>query len=258
MRMSSDLLDGLLRAPAPRPKQPTSRERAAMNRHRVLCAVAEHGHLRCVDLAAACWQGARFGEQMAQRTVRALVESGELKPRANALGGTSVVLTRPGAAALELRGIEAHHGLDLAVSGPTFRHGALTSRWCIHKQAEGFQAFTEYAIANGRAPLSREALFKRLGRHVDAVLIKGDKLYVCETESAAKERGGPHANRRHGRARRPPAAPRLAARARRRVHRLRRRAEPRRSASPRPLASAGSATTTPTRPRLPAASRWPA
>jgi hypothetical protein len=184
--MTSDLLDGLLRAPAPRPKQPTSRERAAMNKHRVLCAVAEHGHLRCTDLAAACWQGARFGEQMAQRTVRALVESGELKPRANALGGTSFVLTRPGAAALEVRGIAAHHGLDLAVNGPTFRHTALTSRWCIHKQAQGFQAFTEYAIANGRAPLSREALFKRLGRHVDAALIKGDKLYACETESAPK------------------------------------------------------------------------
>lgn len=90
------------------------------------------------------------------------------------------------AAALELRGSEARHGLDLAVSGPTFRHGALTSRWCIHKQTQGFQAFTEYAIANGRAPLSREALFKRLGRHVDAALIKGDKLYACEAGSAAK------------------------------------------------------------------------
>jgi len=187
MRLTSDLLDGLLRAPAPRPKQPTARERAAMNRHRVLCAVAEHGHLRCTDLAAACWPGAKFGEQMAQRTVRALIEAGHLKARTNALGsGQSVVLTRPGAAELEVRGIAAHHGLDLAVCGATFRHGALTSRWCIHKQAEGFRAFTEYAIANGRAPLSREALFKRLGRHVDAALIRGDKLYACETESAAK------------------------------------------------------------------------
>jgi hypothetical protein len=125
---------------------------------------------------------------MAQRTVRALVAAGELMPRRNALGGTSAVCTRPGAAALEVRGIAAHHGLDLAVSGSAFRHSALTSRWCIHKRSQGFQSFTEYAIAQGRAPpLSRELLFQRLGRHVDAVLVRGDKLYACETESAPKD-----------------------------------------------------------------------
>ena len=187
MRLTSDLLDGLLRAPAPKPKQPTARERAAMNKHRVLCAVADHGHLRCTDLAAACWPGARFGEQMAQRTVRALIQAGHLKARTNALGsGQSVVLTRPGAAALEVRGVAAHHGLDLAVSGATFRHSALSSRWCLHKRSEGFQAFNEYAIANGHAPLSRELLLKRYGKHCDAVLVKGDKLWLAETESAPK------------------------------------------------------------------------
>jgi len=187
MRVSPDALAGLLRPPPPKPKQPTSRERAAANRLCVLQAVAEHGSLRCSDLAAACWPAARFGEQMAQRTVRGLVEAGELMPRRNALGGTSLVCTRPGAAALEVRGIAAHHGLDLAVSGPAFRHGALTSRWCIHKRAQGFQTYTEYAIAQGRAPLSRELLFQRLGRHVDAVLVRGDKLYAVETESAPKD-----------------------------------------------------------------------
>lgn len=186
MRLTPELLDGLLRAPAPRPKLPPARERAALNRHRVLCAVAEHGSLRCTDLAAACWPGARYGLQMAQRTVRLLAQAGHLKTRPNALGGQSFVLTRPGAAELELRGITAHHGLDLAVSGPTYRHAALTARWCIAKRAEGFQTYTEYAIAAGRAPLDRERLFRRLGRHVDAVLAKGDKLYAVETESAAK------------------------------------------------------------------------
>ena len=189
MRVSSDALAGLLRPPPPKPKQPTARERAAANRLRVLQAVAEHGSLRCADLAAACWPGARYGEQMAQRTVRALVAAGELMPRRNALGGVSVVLTRPGTAALEVRGVVAHHGLDLSVSGPAFRHSALTARWCIHKRSQSFQTFTEYAIAQGRAPLSRELLFKRLGRHVDAVLIKGDKLYAVETESAPKDTG---------------------------------------------------------------------
>jgi hypothetical protein len=37
------------------------------NRLRVLQAVAEHGHLRCADLAAACRPGAKYGKQMAQR-----------------------------------------------------------------------------------------------------------------------------------------------------------------------------------------------
>lgn len=189
MRLSPDALAGLLRPQSPKPKLPAARERAAANRLRVLCAVGEHGHLRCADLAVACWPGAKYGEQMAQRTVRSLVQRGELKARRNAHGGTSFVLTRPGAAALELRGITAHHGPDLASvsgSGSTFAHFSLTSRWCLHKRAQGFQTFTEYALMNERAPLARELLFKRLGRHVDAVLVKGDKLYACETESAPK------------------------------------------------------------------------
>jgi hypothetical protein len=115
MRMTSDVLGGLLRPLAAKPKtrQPTSRERAAANRLRVLQAVAEHGHLRCADLAC-CWPGARYGGQMAQRTVRALVATGELMARRNAHGGLSYVLTRVGAGVLEVRGIAARHGLDLA------------------------------------------------------------------------------------------------------------------------------------------------
>lgn len=69
MRVTSDVLGGLLRpvAAKPKPRQPTSRERAQANRLRVLPAVAEHGHLRCADLAT-CWLDAKYGEQMAQRT----------------------------------------------------------------------------------------------------------------------------------------------------------------------------------------------
>lgn len=191
MRVTSDVLGGLLRPPAPPPKQPTSRERAAMNRLRVLQAVAEHGHLRCSDLAAACWPGAKYGEQMSQRCVRALVEAGELMPRRNCHGGLSYVLTRPGAAALEVRGIEARHGLDLAsVSGPTFTHNALTARWCLHKRGEGFDTFTEYALMNanttGRAPVSAQQLLKRYGKLPDAMLVRGDRLWLVETESAPK------------------------------------------------------------------------
>ena len=187
MRLSPhDVLGALLRKPAPPPKLPTSRQRAALNRLRVLQAVAQHGHLRCADLAL-CWPGARYAEQMAQRTVRVLVHSGDLKARANALGGLSYVLTRPGAAALEVRGVDARHGLDLAsVSGPTYRHHALTSRWCLHKTAQGYAPFTEYAIVNGHAPLTRAQLLQRFKKMPDAVLVKGEQLWLVETESAPK------------------------------------------------------------------------
>lgn len=107
MRVSSDFIGGLLRPPAPKPKLPTARERAAANRLNVLRAVAEHGSLRCSDLAAACWPAATFGEQMAQRTVRALVAAGELMPRRNALGGVSFVL---------------NSGVRGAIAPPTRRH----------------------------------------------------------------------------------------------------------------------------------------
>lgn len=187
MRVSSDMLTGLLRAPPAPPKQPTARERAAANRLRVLQAVAQHGHLRTADLAAACWPAAKYGEQMAQRTVRVLLAAGDLLARRNAHGGVSYVLTRPGAAALEVRGISARHGLDLAsVAGPTFRHHALTARWCLHKQAQGWQAFSEYALQNGQAPVTAQQLLRRYGKLPDAVLVRGDKLWLAETESAPK------------------------------------------------------------------------
>ena len=187
MRMSPEgVLGSLLRKPAPPPKQPTARERAAMNRLRVLKAVALHGHLRCADLAT-CWPGAKYGEQMAQRTVRTLVKTGELKARTNCHGGTSYVLTRPGAAALEVRGIAARHGIDLAsVSGPTFTHHALTNRWCLHMASQGYQAYSEYALVNGYAPVTRVQLLQRFKKMPDAVLVRGDKLWLCETESAPK------------------------------------------------------------------------
>jgi hypothetical protein len=186
MRLSPDALAGLLRPPAQPPKRPTSRERAAANRLSVLRTVAEHGHLRCADLAT-CWPGARYAQQMAQRTVRSLVESGELMPRRNAHGGLSYVLTRVGAAALEVRGIAARHGLDLAsVSGPTCTHFCLTSRWCLHKRSQGFDTFTEYALVNGQAPVTAQQLLKRYGKLPDAVLVRGERLWLCETESSPK------------------------------------------------------------------------
>lgn len=188
MRVTQDFLGELLRPAAARPKAPTSRERAAANRLAVLRTVAAHGHLRCADLGAACWPGARYGLQMAQRTVRGLVEAGELLARRNAHGvSMSYVLTRPGVAALELHGVPARHGLDLAsVSGPTYAHFALTARAVIHKKAQGYEAWSEYAILTGQAPVSAAQLRARLRKMPDFVVVRGTRLWLGETESAPK------------------------------------------------------------------------
>jgi hypothetical protein len=186
MEISPEMTMAGLQARDPSWRQPTARERADANRLRVLQTVAEHGHLRCADLAT-CWPGAKYPEQMAQRKVRALVDAGELLGRRNAHGGTSYVLTRPGAAALELRGIKARHGLDLAsVRGATFTHHALTSRWCLHKRSQGVEAWHEHAIVNGLAPVSAEQLVAVYRKLPDAILIRGNRLTLCETEVAPK------------------------------------------------------------------------
>jgi hypothetical protein len=74
----------------------------------------------------------------------------------------------------------------ISVAGPTFTHNALTARWCLHKRSQGFEAFTEYALQNGQAPVSAQQLLKRFGKLPDAVLVRGERLWLVETESAPK------------------------------------------------------------------------
>lgn len=136
--------------------------------------------------------GPRYGLQIAQRAVRVLVEqTGELVARRNCHGGTSLVLTRKGVVTLELHGVAVRHGLDLAnVSGSTYAHFALTARWCLHKQAQGFEVRSEYALVMGQAPVSAQQLRSRLRKMPDAVLVKGTRLWLVETESAPKATAG--------------------------------------------------------------------
>lgn len=186
VRLEATELGALLRPASRRRHVPSAIERSVANGLKVLAALADFGALTCADLAAACWPRTVYGEQMAQRTVRALLRAGQVAERTSSLGTRVLVLTRPGAAALEVRGTAAHHGLDLAVGGANYRHSALTAAWCIRRRLLGFDVYTERAIASGRAPVSREVLFKRFGKHADAALIRGDNLYLCETESAPK------------------------------------------------------------------------
>ncbi len=182
----SDIAE-LLYKPATPAKRLTARAVAAMNRLKVLTAVSRYGHLTAADLAAAVWPRAKYGRQMSQRTVRSLLHTGELAVRTNSLGLRSYVLTRPGAAFLEVRGFAARHGLDISsVSGATYRHSALCSRYCIEKENEGFSAWHEYAIAQGAAPVNQRQLIEGYGKLPDAVLTQGDLMWMVEVESAPK------------------------------------------------------------------------
>jgi hypothetical protein len=185
--ISREDVNALLRQRAVPAKQVTSRARSAANRRACLRMVARMGSITCADLAAAVWPNAKYANQMSQRTVRALIRSGELARRISALGTPAFVLTRPGAAFLEVRGIPARHGLDLNPAGPGFRHAAMTTRFIIEMEKLGFHGWHEYAIAQGTAPLTQTELLESYGKLPDAILTKGSLIYMVECENAPKQ-----------------------------------------------------------------------
>ena len=184
---SSEDVKALLRAPRPKPPRQSPRAVAKVKQLRTLDAISRYGHLRCAEIAAAVFPSAKYSVQLSQRVVKKLLARGQIASRRNSLGTTSYVLTRRGAAELELNGKAARHGLDIsAVTGGTCRHSVLCARYCIEQEKVGFTAWHEYAILQGRAPISKEQLIESYGKLPDAVLIKADKLWLVEVESAAK------------------------------------------------------------------------
>ena len=114
-------------------------------------------------------------------------ERAEVASRLNSIGTRTFVLTRRGAAALDLLGVSAHHGMELcSVAGATFIHRAIGTAHGITKAEQGFEAFGEHAIAQGAAPASREALVKRFRKLPDLLLVRGDKVTWVEVEASAK------------------------------------------------------------------------
>lgn len=202
MKLPSESLLGLLTRPAiptttamPRlmPRR-SGRETARLNEFKVMKAVAQFGHLRICELARAVWPHARYGEQLARRTVSRLVAQGLLLERRNALGSRSVCLTRGGAAWLDARGVEAQHTLDLSsVAGSTFFHRTLATRYLIERQLEGVQVAGEYQLLRRKLPFPIDALVKALRklpdgmvwqRRVDGVMT----IELVEQEASAKAR----------------------------------------------------------------------
>jgi hypothetical protein len=165
----SNDLAALLR---PRPRRQSSGEVRRQADLAALRLVVKYGHATISDLAAALYPG-KFAVQSAQRVARRLISHSPplLCARVNALGGRSLVCTRPGAAFLELHGTPCHHGMDLAsVAGPTFRHHAITARFCRMQERLGLTAWTEHAIGQRLAPLSQTEVFELCGKLPDALL----------------------------------------------------------------------------------------
>jgi hypothetical protein len=136
----------LLRPPARHLPSVELRRRADLAALRL---VARYGHCTVSDFAASIYPHGKYATQSAQRVARRLVRQQPplLAERRNSLGGRSFVLSRPGAAFLELHGTRCHHGMDLAsVAGPTYRHHAITARFCQMQELMGASAWPEQAI----------------------------------------------------------------------------------------------------------------
>jgi hypothetical protein len=202
MRISETDMAGLL-APAsasvPAPQRPQQRrcgrEVARANEYKCVKAVAHFGHLRVAELARCVWPTARYGEQLARRTLRRLTDAGLLLERRNALGSKSMCLTRGGASWLELRGVPAQHTLELtSVSGATFFHRTMATRYLIERQTSGSQVAGEYLILRRDLPFSIDRLVKTMQKFPDGLVWHRNKLdssisvELIEQEAARKSR----------------------------------------------------------------------
>ena len=194
MRLLHDDLAALLR---PRRRGPSSGEIRRQADLAALRLVALYGHVTTRDLSLL--HSGKYALQSAQRVVQRLVGASPplLERRINSLGGISVVLTPDGVTFLELHGLaNARQGLDLdSVAGPTFRHHAITTRFCQTQELIGTIAWTEYAISVGLAALSPAEVWKLCGKRPDAILFtpdnaavpeRGGSIYAVEVEQARK------------------------------------------------------------------------
>lgn len=147
---------------------------AQENELKVLKAVNLFGHLRRAEIAAAIWPSSspRSAETMVRRTVKRLLDSGDLLERPNSLGGLSLILSPRGASKLNSEGLDADDGKNLSsVEGPQFYHRTLGTRYLIEKAIEGAEVYGEYALIKGRAPVSRAHLSERFHKYPDGIAV---------------------------------------------------------------------------------------
>lgn len=181
MAFDKDTLAGLLRPARQAPKQaplppkparraPCGRVQAGINELECMKALTLLGHARVAEVSRLVWPQAAYAEQMANRTLARLQDAGHTLPKRNACGSSSWVITRKGAAWLEERGVPARHTLDLSsVSGSSFAHRTLGSRFLVEQRLAGFNVAGEYQLAVGKLPFAVEPLCKKLGKASDGL-----------------------------------------------------------------------------------------
>lgn len=153
----------------------SGRDVAAERELAVMKACAQFGHLRTCEIARLVWPTANYASQMAGRTLNRLSSFGLLAERRNSLATRSFVLTRKGAAWLELRGITARHGLDLSsIAGATFIHRCLGSRFLIEQRLQGANVAGEYQLATGQLPFDISKACTRLAKLPDGIFWRKD------------------------------------------------------------------------------------
>jgi predicted DNA-binding transcriptional regulator len=203
MRVKNDDLSGLLSIQdstrtrvcasiSMKKKADDSRKIAKLNDASVLLSLRIFGHLRISEIARYSWPKAMYSEQMALRTVKRLLVSGLVVSRRNSVGGMSYVLTRRGAQMLELSGFETRHGLDLSsVSGGTFLHRTISTRYLIEQKIKGFDVVGEYGLNLNRTPFYIHHWVKQNKKMPDGIFWRSNSLggyvtYIVETEHASK------------------------------------------------------------------------
>jgi hypothetical protein len=134
----------------------------------VTAAVAKFGHLRSTEIGQLCWPESRYSCQLAARKAKVLVAQGYLAPRRNALGRTSFVCTRKGAAFLDYHNLNARHTMDLtSVSGATFLHRMLGTQFLTVCHRANLAVASEYEVNISRYPFDASSLYKRINRKPD-------------------------------------------------------------------------------------------
>ncbi len=171
-------------------KAPDGRLVAEQNELAVLKLVRDYGHVRRSEVSRAVWPHSSdlSAKLMSQRTVSRVLKKGLLLERPNALGGRSLVLGARGVAKLKEYGIEAQDGLDLSsVAGPQFFHRTLGTRYLIERAAQGHQAYGEYALSKGWAPVGRGEVIERFSKIPDGIVTVPGKSRGYDTNAVVAD-----------------------------------------------------------------------
>ncbi|MBN8479389.1 MAG: hypothetical protein J0L91_10525 [Burkholderiales bacterium] len=190
MRLHPGDLASLLGPRRPKVSAASCASIGRQHRIAVLALLARYGHCRTAEVARSIWPHARYGMQLAGRALRRLRDDGLVAARRNAIGTTSFLLTRRGAATLNARAIAARPGCDIvSVSGATFIHRCIECNYAITRELAGGASYGEHAIQGGAFAASARELAQRFGKLPDCLVVEDGRLVDwCEVEAAAKSR----------------------------------------------------------------------